>query len=344
MINLYSDTQTLPTDAMYEAMKTAELGDDVQRADPTVNLLEEKVAKLFGKEAAILMPTGTMANLASLLVHGKHGSEVFLEPANHVYLYEAGALCSVAGYTPTFFQANRGRPDPDSFRQSIRMRDDHFPNPRVLWLENTHNAGGGVVLQPELQKEMVHIARENELSVHVDGARIFNASTKLNIPVSDLVSNVDSIGFCLSKGLSCPLGSVLVGTESFCDEARRVRKRLGGGMRQAGIVAACGLVALESEVPRLKEDHENALQLAEGLAQIDGLGVDPSRVETNMIFIDTSGWKVEAYDATLLLKEKGVLISDMNSTTLRVVTHRMFKREEISEVINIFKLTKDQLV
>lgn len=337
MINLYSDTQTLPTEGMYAALREAPLGDDVRRADPTVNRLEAEVARLFEKEAALFLPSGTMANLVALMVHGAPGSEVFLEGQNHVYLYEAGGLASVAGYLPTFFQTRRGLPDPASFREAIRPADDHFPRPRLLWLENTHNASGGRVLPPELQAEMVSVAREHDLAVHVDGARIFNAAAALERPVSALAEDVDTVSFCLSKGLSCPAGSLLVGPETLIDEARRVRKRLGGGLRQAGILAACGLEALQTQVPRLEEDHRNARRLAGELARLDGLSLDPSEVQTNMVLIDTGSWSLDAPEATRRLEEEGVLVSWMDARTLRLVTHRHFREDQVSEVVRAFE-------
>lgn len=336
MINLYSDTQTLPTPAMYEAIRTAELGDDVNRADPTVNCLEETAARLFGKEAALLVPSGTMANLVSLISHGGGGDEVFLDSWAHVYSYEAGGLCSVAGFAPRFFQAERGRPDPASVRVAIRRQDDHFPHPRVLWLENTHNAGGGTVLPPELQAELVGIARENGLRVHIDGARIFNAAVALGKPVAALVADVDSVSFCLSKGLSCPVGSLVVGSRELIHRARRTRKRLGGGLRQSGVIAACGLVALETMVERLADDHANARQLAEGLAGIPALDVDPAAVETNMIFLDLSHWSVDSSVVKTALQEEGVLASVITPTLIRLVTHRMFSGEEVPAVVEAF--------
>ncbi|MBI4586413.1 MAG: aminotransferase class I/II-fold pyridoxal phosphate-dependent enzyme, partial [Planctomycetes bacterium] len=281
MINLFSDTQTLPTPEMLEAIARAELGDDVLREDPTTNRLEEEAARLFGKEAALLLPSGTMANLVSLIGHGGHGDEVFLDPGAHVYNYECGSLCSLAGYTPRFYRAERGRPDPDSFRAAIRSANVHFPRPRLLWLENTHNLGGGAILRPPLQKEMAAMAREHGLKVHIDGARIFNAAVALKLPAAELARDADSVSFCLSKGLSCPVGSLAVGPARFIDEARRARKRLGGGMRQAGIVAACGLVALKTMVARLEEDHRHARALAEALVRVPGLAVNPGEVETN---------------------------------------------------------------
>ena len=337
MINLYSDTQTLPTPEMLAAIATAELGDDVQGLDPTVNRLQEEAARLFGKEAALLVASGTMGNLVSLMAHGGHGDEVFLDPDAHAYYYEAGALCSIAGYTPRFIRAERGRPDPESLRLAIRAANDHFPRPRLLWLENTHNRGGGTILEPGRQAALVAIARERGLAVHIDGARIFNASVALGRPVAELVRDADSVQFCLSKGLSCPIGSVVVGSAEFIARARRARKRLGGGMRQAGIIAACGLVALRTMVDRLADDHRNARALAEGLRDVPGIDVDPGSVETNMIYAGIAGWGVESARAVAALAQEGVLVSDRPPSEIRIVTHRHFEAGRIPEVIDAFR-------
>ncbi len=343
VINLYSDTQTLPTPAMLEAMRTAELGDDVLRADPTVNRLEERCAELFGKEAALLVPSGTMANLVSLLAHGGSGDEVLLDGDAHVFCWEGGALCSVAGYTPRLYRSDHGRPDPVSVRQAIRTADDHFPRPRLLWLENSHCGAGGIVLPPDLQTDLVGIAREHGLRVHVDGARIFNSAVALGRPVAELVAEVDSVSFCLSKGLSCPIGSLVVGPGDFIHRARRARKRVGGGMRQAGIIAACGLVALDTMIERLAEDHANARAIAEGLHGVPGIEVDPRRVETNMVFADVSGWGVDAVAAMEALRAEGVLVSDMGGPVIRIVTHRMFPGDQVPAVVAAFQRVASRL-
>jgi threonine aldolase len=318
-------------------MLQAELGDDVLGEDPTVNRLEEEAAGLFGKEAALLVPSGTMANLVALMCHGGHGDEIFLDPGAHVYNYEAGSLCSIAGYTPRFLRAARGRPDPASLRESIRSANTHFPRPRLLWLENTHNLGGGTILPPALQQELVAAAREHGLKVHLDGARIFNAAVALKAPLSDLARDVDSLSFCLSKGLSCPIGSLAAGPAGFIAEARRARKRLGGGMRQAGIIAACGLVALRTMIPRLEEDHRNARALAESLVHVPGLEVNPAEVETNMVFAGIAGWGVSSSTAARVLKEEGVRASEMAGQRLRLVTHRMIKAADIAPAAEAFQ-------
>ena len=337
MINLFSDTVTLPTDAMYDAIREAELGDDVISTDVTVNLLEAEAAERFGKEAALLVPSGTMANLVSAMTHGGQGDEMFVDPDAHVYHYEAGGLCAIAGYTPTFIKAERGRPDPDALKAAIRPKNIHFPTPRLLWIENTHNRGGGSVLDPGRQAALIEIARDHGLKVHVDGARIFNASVALGVPLAAMVRDVDTVSFCLSKGLSCPIGSLVAGPRGFIARARHVRKRLGGGMRQGGIVAASGRVALKTMIDRLADDHQNARNLAEKLAHIPGLGIEPERVETNMIFIDVTGWDMDAYEAARRVKEQGVLISEMSYTHARIVTLRHFSADQIPAVVEAFE-------
>jgi threonine aldolase len=322
---------------MYDAMRAAELGDDVNRADPTVNLLEAEAAALFGKEAALLVPSGTMANLIAAMVHGGPGDEILLDANAHFYHYEVGGLCSVAGYVPHFVDADRGRMKPEALRASIRPRNVHFPRPRLLWLENTHNRGGGVILEPERQEALVAIAREHDMSVHIDGARILNGAVALGRPVAEIVQNVDTVSLCLSKGLSCPVGSLLIGPRDRIDRAREIRKRLGGGMRQAGVIAACGRVALKEMVERLAEDHRNARQLAELLATLPGLIIRPEEIDTNMILIDVTGWGVDAYQVKKTIEANGVLVSEMSAVHVRVVTHRHFDAKQIPAVVEAFE-------
>ncbi len=243
-INLFSDTQTLPTEEMLRAIAGAELGDDMLGEDPTVNRLEARAAELTGKEAALLVASGTQGNLTALMAHGGHGDEVLLDADAHAYFYEAGAMCSVAGFTPRLVPAERGIMRPEALEAAIRPANVHFPRPAVLWLENTHNRGGGTLLRQERKEALLAVARRHGLRVHIDGARIFNASVALGVSVRELCDGVDSVQFCLSKGLSCPVGSIVCGAREFVEAARRARKRVGGAMRQAGIIAACGLVVL----------------------------------------------------------------------------------------------------
>jgi len=336
MINLYSDTQTLPTEEMLRAVLKAELGDDVLREDPTVRRLEERAAELTGKEAGLLVTSGTQGNTVALMTHGGHGDEVYVDPDAHVYFYECGALCSLAGYTPRLVPAERGVMDVEAFSRMISPADDHFPRPRLLWIENTHNRGGGKVIPPERQSELIRVARSHNMRVHIDGARIFNAAVALGKPAAELCREADSVQFCLSKSLSCPVGSLLCGPADFISEARRVRKRLGGGMRQAGIIAACGLVALQdSWIERLAEDHRRAKKLAELLTEAPGVAVDPESVESNMVYIDIAEWAVGSLKAQQILKDMGLKVSPRPPTGLRLVTHRHIADRDVEEAARI---------
>ncbi len=323
VINLFSDTQTLPTEDMLRAIARAELGDDMLGEDPTVNRLEAVAAELTGKEAALLVTSGTQGNLVSLMAHGGHGDEVLLDADAHAYFYEAGAMCNIAGYTPRMVAAERGLMLPDALEAALRPGNVHFPRSRLVWLENTHNRGGGSLLRQDRKQALVAVARRHNLRVHIDGARICNASVALGVPVRELCEGVDSVQFCLSKGLSCPVGSVVCGTKEFIAEARRARKRVGGAMRQAGIIAACGIVALgPAWIARLAEDHRRARRLAELLADVPGLVLDLARVETNMVFVDITAWGIGSQEALARLKAAGVRASPSSAASLRFVTHR----------------------
>jgi threonine aldolase len=333
MINLYSDTQTLPTEEMYAAMASAPLGDDMMGMDPTVNRLEAKAAALFGKQAALLVSSGTMGNLCGLMALAGHGDEVFMDTESHVWYYEAGAFCSIAGLTPRPLPFHDGLLNPVDVQAAIRPRNVHMPIPRVLSLENTHNRGQGRVTPLALHRELCGVAHDAGLKVHLDGARIFNAQVASGVPVAEFAKTVDSLTFCLSKGLSCPVGSLLVGDEAFIEAARRVRKRLGGAMRQAGIIAAAGIVALDTMIERLADDHQNARLLARGLEPFEGFTLDINRVETNMVYVDCSALPIPASEMALRLKDKGVMASVPSKHALRFVTHRHINGPMIEEAI-----------
>ncbi len=338
MINFFSDTQTLPTADMLRAISEAELGDDVFRQDPTVRRLEERASELTGMEAGLLVTSGTQGNVVSLIAHGGHGDEIYLDQDAHVYFYEAGGLCSLAGYTPRLIPTDGGLMSPEALEGAIRPHDDHFPRPRLLWLENTHNRNGGRILPQGRKEALLAVARRHGLKVHIDGARIFNAAVALNTPAAELCRGVDSVQFCLSKSLSCPIGSLVCGTQEFIDEARRVRKRLGGGMRQAGIIAACGLVALTPEwIARLAEDHVRARRLAELLLDVPGIHVDVAGVETNMVYFDIAGWGMTAAEAEAALAGRGVRASPSPPTRLRLVTHRHIADADVEEAAKIIR-------
>jgi threonine aldolase len=332
-INLRSDTQTLPTAAMLEAIVTAPLGDDTYGDDPTVARFEAMAARTVGKEAAMLVISGQMANIIALMVHAPGGSEVILDADSHIMHYEVGAVASVAHLMPWPVTSAAGVLDPSRVAAAIRERDVHYPTPKVLCLENTHNRSGGRVTPLSVHDELCQIAHERGLAVHLDGARIFNAAIAAGVAVYDYAKSVDSIMFALTKGLSCPLGSVLAGNAAFIEEARHVRRRLGGGMRQAGIIAAAGIVALETMVERLADDHLRARQLAEGLAVIPGLAVDLETVETNMVYVDHSGTGRSTVEIAALLERHGVIVSHRPPRHIRLVTNRHHDAAMIDEAI-----------
>ncbi len=284
-IDLRSDTVTQPTQAMRDAMAQAEVGDDVYGEDPTVNRLQQIAATRFGKEAALFIPSGTMGNLAAILAHCTRGDEVILGDRSHTYLYEAGGVSALGG-VHTFIVPNLsdGTIALDKLEAAIRSDDPHFPVTRLICVENTHNRCGGAVIEKSYMDEVAQLAHQRGLKLHVDGARIFNASAALNMPVAELTAEADSLTFCLSKGLCAPVGSILVADQDLIDKAHRIRKQLGGGMRQVGILAAAGIVAMEQMVDRLVEDHARARSLAAFLAEIPALGLDWEIPESNMIF------------------------------------------------------------
>jgi threonine aldolase len=333
VINLRSDTQTLPTEEMLEAMWHAPLGDDTYDEDPTVQKFEETAARLLGKEAALLVISGHMGNLVSLLAHTHHGDEVFLDPESHIFYYEAGSLGSIAGLMPMPVPSRNGMLDPDDVRKAIRKRNLHYPIPRLLCLENTHNRSGGRATSLELHRELCGVAREHGLKVHLDGARIFNAAIRHGVRAADYAAHVDSVMFCLSKGLSCPLGSVVVGSKTFIAEADLWRKRLGGGMRQAGIIAACGIVALDKMIDRLAQDHDTAQILARGLNEIPGFRVDLESVETNMVYVDHSPSGLSTDEVLSRLKRVGVLASGRPPHHVRLVTHCQCDQAMVEEAV-----------
>lgn len=337
-LNFRSDTQTLPTDEMLDAMRAAPLGDDVFGEDPTVNKLEEMAAAMMGKEAAMLVISGTMGNLVALMTHAKTlGGEVFVDSEAHIFYYEGGGLCSIAGWTPMPLVSNRGMIDPDQFAAAIRKPNIHYPSPGLFCLENTHNRSGGRVIPLDLHKQLCGVAHEHGLAVHLDGARIFNAAIAAGVPASSYAADCDSVQFCLSKGLSCPLGSVLVGSREFIDKARFHRKRVGGGMRQAGVIAAAGIVALEKMIDRLADDHANAKSLAEGLSTIRSLKIDMSGVESNMVLIDHAATGMGTTDFVARLKSAGVLVGERPPTSVRMVLNRHNGKPQVEEAIRRIK-------
>jgi len=333
LIDFRSDTLTLPTEEMLRAVATAPLGDDILDEDPTVMKLESMAARMLGKEAAMLVISGTMGNLVSLMAHAHPGDEVIIDPESHIFLYEVGSLSSVAGLMPMPVRSRDGMLDPDEVAAAIRGPNIHFPTPRLLCLENTHNRGGGRVVPIDLHRRLCAVAKERGLSVHLDGARIFNASVASGVPAAEYAREADSVMFCLSKGLSCPLGSLVVGSAEFIERARRCRKRIGGGMRQAGVIAAAGIVALENMIDRLVEDHASARLLAQGITDVPGFGVDAERVETNMVFVDHTESGLDSDTVLARLKAAGVLAGSSPPHRIRFVTNRHHDEGIINEAV-----------
>lgn len=338
-IDLRSDTVTKPTPEMREAMAEAEVGDDVYRDDPTVNQLEELAAEMLGKEAAIFVPSGTMGNLIALLVHCQRGHEVIVGNQSHIYLNEAGGMSALGGIQPCPVQ---NQPDGtlaiDDILASIRTEDVHHPITRLICLENTQNICGGVPLPVEYTRQIGELARQNELALHIDGARIFNAAAAQNVPVKELAEPADSVMFCLSKGLAAPVGSMLVGTENFIRGARHIRKMLGGGMRQVGVMAAAGIISLEKMTKRLHEDHTRARNLADGLREVQGLVVDPQSPHTNMVYLNLSEQvQMNAQKITQKLKDLGVLVDPENARRFRLVTHYWIDDPAVEKTVAAFQ-------
>jgi threonine aldolase len=339
-IDLRSDTVTLPTEKMRQAMAKAELGDDVYGEDPTVNRLQSMAAERLGKEAGLFVPSGTMGNLAAILAHCGRGDEVVMGDCAHTFLYEAGGISALGGVHP---HTVPNQPDGTlliaDIKGAIRSDDVHYPKSKLLILENTHNRCGGVSISRSYMLEAAQVARENGLAIHLDGARIFNAAVDQNLPAADLVDMLDSVTFCLSKGLCAPVGSVLCGTKDFIDEALRIRKQLGGGMRQAGVLAAAGIVALDEMVDRLSEDHQKAKELSKGLAEIPGIALDKSSPNTNMVYISIDQrHKLNAKLTAEALRKKGVLVGITGPQQFRLVCHYWIRKEHLDRVVKAFRI------
>jgi threonine aldolase len=342
-VDLRSDTVTKPTPEMREAMAEAEVGDDVYRDDPTVNRLEALAADMLGKEASLFVPSGTMGNLIALLVHCQRGHEVIVGNLSHIYLNEAGGMAALGGIQPCPIQnQSDGTLALDDILASIRTEDVHHPITRLICLENTQNICGGVPLTPEYTRQVGDLAHRNDLFLHIDGARIFNSAAAQNVSVKELVKPADSVMFCLSKGLAAPLGSMLVGTQQFITRARHIRKMLGGGMRQVGIVAAAGLISLERMTKRLADDHARAKKLAEGLRQVDGLVVDTNSPYTNMVYLNLSeAVSVNAPQITQKMKDFGILVDPENARRFRLVTHYWIDEAAVEKTISAFQRALD---
>ena len=338
VIDLRSDTVTKPTPEMREAMAKADVGDDVYGDDPTVNRLQEIAADMMGKEAGLFVPSGTMGNLAALLAHCQRGDEVIIGQRNHSFLYEAGGM-SVLGGISSFQLQNQadGSLLLSDVEDAIRPDDPHDPITRLVCLENTHNRCGGTVQTPQYTRDLARFAHDRGLKVHLDGARIFNAAAALGVPARELAGPVDSVTFCLSKGLSAPVGSVLCGDREFIRKARRARKLLGGGMRQAGILAAAGIVALQKMVSRLSEDHARARDLANGLRRNDCIVLDEGTPATNMIFFNLAPHtKMSAPELADRLEKDGILVSPSGERRFRLVTHCWIDDAAVEKTVSAF--------
>ena len=334
IIDLRSDTVSLPTDEMREAIYRAELGDDVYGEDPTVNALEAKAAQIFGMESAVLVASGTMGNLVASLAQCQRGDEVIVGNKSHLLLYEVANLAVTGGIQIRPIEnKDDGTFDLNELELVIRGDDIHVPRTKMVVIENTHNRCSGAVIGLDHIKEISKLARSRDMKVHIDGARIFNAALALGVTPDKLVENADTITFCLSKGLSCPIGSIVCGSKETILEVRRNRKMLGGGMRQAGIFAAAGVVALDTMVDRMSEDHKNAKTLAQGIAEIDGLQVEPNMIKTNIVIVEVLAKPITKFISDL--KEKGLLVSHADTNRVRLVTHYGIEESDISKALEI---------
>jgi threonine aldolase len=333
LIDLRSDTVTRPTPEMRRAMAGAEVGDDVYREDPTVNRLEKRAAEIMGKEAGLFVPTGTMGNTIAVKMHTEHGQEVICEARAHLLDWELSMLAWFSGCLVRPVATNDGILRWKDIEAAIRPTSAHCAPTTLVEIENTHNMAGGAVYPLDVFEDICANAHNRGLKVHLDGARIFNAACYLNRPVRELAARADSVMFCLSKGLGAPVGSMLVGTAQAIDRARGYRKRLGGGMRQAGVLAAAGLIALEEMPHRLGEDHTNARFLAGELAKLPGILIDPARVQTNIVIFDISGTGLATTELTTALRARGVLMNGINPRQMRAVTHFDVSREQCATVI-----------
>jgi threonine aldolase len=333
VIDLRSDTVTHPTPEMRKAMFEAEVGDDVYGEDPTVNRLEAMAAGMMGKEAALFVTSGTQSNLVAVLTHTDHGDEIILGDEAHIFWYEVGGASVLGGVIMhTVPTDSCGRLGLDDIERAIRGKDIHYPQTTLICLENTHNRCGGTILTTDYTNEVCSLAHRRGLKVHLDGARIFNAAVALNIPACTLAQNVDSVGLCLSKGLSAPVGSLLCGSKDFVGRARKFRKMLGGGMRQAGVIAAAGIVALETMIDRLAEDHANAKRLAEGLTGIRGIRLAQDDIPTNIVMFELSP-ELPVVEFKESLEKAGVKIGLRDGRPFRAVTHRMISSLEVDEAL-----------
>jgi threonine aldolase len=336
IIDLRSDTVTVPTPQMREFIAKADVGDDVYGEDPTVNELQKAMAELTGKEAALFVTSGTQANQLALKSHTKSGDEVICEYFSHTFNYEAGAAGMLSGIQLHPLKGNRGVLHTDDIKNAIRPADHHFPQTRLICLENTHNRSGGSIYPLEEIRNVRKLADRFNLTVHLDGARLWNASVATGVPIREYAKLTDSLSLCFSKGLGAPVGSILAGSDTFIERAHYFRKAFGGGMRQAGLIAAGALYAVEHHFPMLEADHRRAQQLADAINQSDLFEVDIKSVETNIIMIDLTDPNMSAHHISKQLKEAGILISAISEHRLRAVTHLGITDNDLESSISIF--------
>ncbi|MDQ0411855.1 low-specificity L-threonine aldolase [Mesobacillus stamsii] len=341
MIDLRSDTVTKPTDEMRRAMYAAEVGDDVYQEDPTVNELEETAAEILGKEKALFVTSGTQGNQIAVLTHCRPGQELLLEEESHIFYYESGAVAALAGVQTRTIAGKKGAMDPNDVLNAIRTEDIHYPETGLICLENTHNRAGGAVIPVENMEAVYNTAKANNVPVHLDGARLFNAAAAAGVDVKEFAKYTDTVQICLSKGLGAPVGSIIAGSSDFIKTARKWRKRLGGGMRQAGIIAAPGLIALTKMKDRLGEDQWNARILAEGIESIPGMKL-ARHPETNIVVADVTGLNITSEDFVKKLRSEGVISGTFGPTLVRFVTHYDVKEDQIQKAIEaIAKVAKN---
>ncbi|HEX7065400.1 MAG TPA: low-specificity L-threonine aldolase [Bacillales bacterium] len=341
MIDLRSDTVTKPTEEMRKAIYNAEVGDDVYGEDPTVNLLEKKAAELLGKEAALFVTSGTQGNQIAVLTHCRPGNEIILEEEAHIYYYEGAAISALAGVQPRPVRGVRGVMNPSDVEAAVRGEDIHYPETGLICIENTHNRAGGAVVPLEKMREIYEVAGRYAIPVHLDGARLFNAAVATNTPVAEFAAYTDTVQFCLSKGLGAPVGSIIAGDAEFIARGRKWRKRLGGGLRQAGILAAAGIVALDNHIDRLEEDHHQAKMLADGLSKIEGLTVE-NKVETNIVVVNVGQTGHTSAEFVNQLKDAGILAGPFGPETVRFTTHYDVSTVEIQSALE--KITEMLIV
>ncbi len=335
-IDLRSDTVTIPPNSMKKVILNAKLGDDVMHEDTTTNDLESKAAEISNKEAALFVPSGTMGNLVSILTHCNRGDEIIVGDQSHTFFYEAGGISAYGGIHSRQLLNNKdGTIDIQLIRESIRSEDDHFPKTTLISLENTHNRCGGTPLSLRYLNDVYELAKERNIQVHLDGARIFNASIATNTSVAKIAGYADSIMFCLSKGLSSPIGSIICGTADFIYRARKIRKGLGGGMRQSGIIACLGIYSLDNMIDQLKEDHGNAKYLANELSLSNLIQIDSSKVKTNLVYFKLSNPKISSDTFIEKCANEGLLFYFTGSGKYRLVTHLGINREDVQNAVDI---------